>query len=63
MTLRTLNYGNYGIFLIMGNAGFCPSTVVKMLILLRSLGRVVVGIGLTMAFLITIICAFLRDER
>ena len=28
MTLRTLNYGNYGTFLIMGNAGFCPSTVV-----------------------------------
>ena len=28
MTLRTLDYGNYGIFLIMGNAGFCPSTVV-----------------------------------
>ena len=27
MTLRTLNYGNYGIFLIMGNSGFCPSTV------------------------------------
>ena len=31
MTLGTLNYGNYGIFLIMGiimgNAGFCPSTV------------------------------------
>ena len=27
MTLRTLNYGNYGIFLIVGNAGFCPSTV------------------------------------
>ena len=27
MTLRTLNYGNYGIFLIMGNAGFCPSAV------------------------------------
>ena len=26
MTLRTLNYGNYGIFLIMGHAGFCPST-------------------------------------
>ena len=26
MTLRTLNYGNYGIFLKMGNAGFCPST-------------------------------------
>ena len=29
MTLRTLNYGNYGIFLIMGNAGFCPSAVCK----------------------------------
>ena len=27
MTLRTLNYGNYGIFLIMGSAGYCPSTV------------------------------------
>ena len=27
MTLTTPNYGNYGIFLIMGNAGFCPSTV------------------------------------
>ena len=27
MTLRTLNYGSYGIFLIMGSAGFCPSTV------------------------------------
>ena len=27
MTLRTLNYGNYGIFLTMANAGFCPSTV------------------------------------
>ena len=26
MTLRTLNYENYGIFLIMGHAGFCPST-------------------------------------
>ena len=31
MTLRTLNYGNYGIFLIMGHAGFCPSTVSQML--------------------------------
>ena len=27
MTLRTLNYGNYGILLIMGHAGFCPSAV------------------------------------
>ena len=26
-TLRTLNYGNYGIFLNMGNAGFISSTV------------------------------------
>ena len=33
MTLRTLNYGNYGIFLIMGNAGFCPSTVVSIRLL------------------------------
>ena len=29
MTLRTLNYGNYGIFLIMGHAGFCPSAVLS----------------------------------
>ena len=27
--LMTLNYGNYGIFLIMGNAGFVSSTVGK----------------------------------
>ena len=27
MTLRTLNSGKYGIFLIMGNAGFTSSTV------------------------------------
>ena len=27
----TLNYGNYGIFPIMGNAGFRPSTVVSLL--------------------------------
>ena len=27
MTLRTLNYGNYGILLIMGNAGVISSTV------------------------------------
>ena len=26
-TLRTLNYANYGIFLILGIAGFIPSTV------------------------------------
>ena len=31
MTLRTLNYGNYGIFLIMGHAGFISSTVVAIL--------------------------------
>ena len=28
ITLRTLNYGNSGIFLMMGNAGFISSTVV-----------------------------------
>ena len=27
MTLRTLNYGNYGICLVMGNAGFKSATV------------------------------------
>ena len=27
ITLRILNYGNYGIFLIMGSAGFISSTV------------------------------------
>ena len=27
----TLNYGNYGIFLLMGNAGFIPSTVLRTL--------------------------------
>ena len=27
ITLRALNYGNYGIFLFMGNAGFISSTV------------------------------------
>ena len=35
MTLRTLNYGNYGIFLIMGNAGFCPSTVSRVISTLK----------------------------
>ena len=34
MTLRTLNYVNYGILLIMGNAGFCPSAVLLLLFLL-----------------------------
>ena len=28
MTLRTLDYGTYGIFLILGHAGFFPSTVI-----------------------------------
>ena len=27
MTLMALDYGNYGIFLIMGNAGFVSSTI------------------------------------
>ena len=31
MTLRTPNYGNYGILLVLGNAGFCPSTVRRQL--------------------------------
>ena len=38
MTLRTLNYGNYGIFLIMDHAGFCPSTVLRLLCSLINLG-------------------------
>ena len=28
MTFRSINYGNYGMFLVMGNAGFISSTVV-----------------------------------
>ena len=32
MTLGTLNHRNYGIFLIMGDAGFSPSTVVVIVI-------------------------------
>ena len=45
MTLRTLKYGNYGIFLIMGNAGFCPSTVVLVLLqaLILEVGMKVMG--------------------
>ena len=34
MTLRTLDYGNYGLFLIMGNAGFISSAVVPVFSLL-----------------------------
>ena len=33
LTLRTLNYGNYGIFLVMGNAGFFISSTVSFLVL------------------------------
>ena len=43
MTLRTLNYGNYGISLIMGDAGFISSTV----LLLASLRRPLLCIRLT----------------
>ena len=32
MTLRTRNHGNYGIFFIMGNAGFLSSAVMRSLI-------------------------------
>ena len=39
MALRTLNYGNYGIFLIMGNAGFCPSTVSMLTIITLTVTR------------------------
>ena len=38
MTLRTLNYGNYGTFPILGNAGFRSSTVGK-----DEVGRQVAG--------------------
>ena len=34
MTLRTLNHGNYGIFLVKGTAGFISSTVVLQGVLL-----------------------------
>ena len=30
MTLRTLDYGTYGIFLILGHAGFWPPAVVSL---------------------------------
>ena len=29
---KKINYGNYGIFLIMGSAGFCPSAVVVIIV-------------------------------
>ena len=41
MTLRTLNYGNYGIFLIMGNDGQC-----RILSISRIKGFEVWGLGL-----------------
>ena len=44
MTLRTLNYGNYGIFLIMGNAGFCPSTVVVVIIIVVTIIIITIGV-------------------
>ena len=39
MTLRTLNYGNYGIFLVMGHAGFAhqPYDPKPLRILLKAL--------------------------
>ena len=43
IALRTLNYGNYGIFLIMGDAGFVSSTVG-----LRSLAFGRVGCGMVL---------------
>ena len=44
ITLKALNYGNYGIFLIMGNGGFISSTVVTVLFLLL--------VGLSLPFLV-----------
>ena len=44
MTLRTLKYGNYGIFLIMGSAGYCPSAVVEVMVLIICHGQDV-GLG------------------
>ena len=38
ITLRTLNYGNYGISLSMGNAGFISSTEVRQM-LSRNMSR------------------------
>ena len=49
MTLRTLNYGNYGIFLIMGNAGFCPSTVVVVIIIVVTI--IIITIGVQICYL------------
>ena len=54
MTLRTLNYGNYGIFLIMGNAGFCPSTVSRVISALSGiLIRVMVLVSLQNNYLLS----------
>ena len=36
ITLRALSYGNYGIFLIMGYAGFTSSTVVLLCFMAQS---------------------------
>ena len=44
--LRTLNYGNYGIFLIMGNAGFCPSAEALDRVQPESAIHTVLGAGL-----------------
>ena len=55
MTLRTLNYGNYGIFLIMGNAGFCPSTVVVVVVVVAV--AVVVVVAAAAAVVVTVIFA------
>ena len=41
ITFRTLNYGNYGIFLITGNAGFLSPTVVIVIAVLIVIAIVV----------------------
>ena len=38
ITLRTLNYGNYGTILVLGNAGFISSTVFRPELWTRNVG-------------------------
>ena len=45
MTLRTLNCGNYGIFLFMGNAGFISSTVLAAQVLRQFLQGIILLLG------------------
>ena len=51
MTFRTLNSGNYGMFNIIGDAGFIPSTVGLALVLLLLLHIIAIVTAQTMAWL------------